>query len=119
MALGKKTGGRDFKKGQGGRSTGSKDRIARGARSSIKAIYESILARGGAQVEAGIEKRLLRGDFQHTRLAGEYLDGKPVTRVEVGEPQPLNIVMQQGGRCAECGSTRILPEEELTGGASQ
>ena len=94
MAKGKKTGGRDFQKGNLGKPTGAKDTVPRSVRKSIKAIYENILTRSGAEVEKGIERRLKRGDFLHVKLAAEYLDGKPVTQVEVSTPQAIRFVVQ-------------------------
>lgn len=108
MALGKKTGGRDFLPDNSGKPKGAKDKIPRGARKTVKEMLGNIMERSGAHVEVAIEKKLLRADKDMTKLLAEYVDGKPVTRVQVHEPQPLNIVIQQGGRCAECGSTQIL-----------
>jgi len=80
MALGKKSGGRNFRPGQGGRKKGSRDKIPRTFKASVKAIYEEI-----ASNDPGIIRRaIVRGlsapppkSFPYVQLGAHYLDGKP------------------------------------------
>lgn len=91
MAKGRKTGGRNFKKGQGGRKKGAKDRVPRGLKAkingSIRAMYDALLKEEPALFERAIRRDLgsSRGSvaFQHVQLAGYYLDGKPVETVRM------------------------------------
>lgn len=91
MAKGKKTGGRDFKKGNGGRKKGAKDKVPRGLKAkivgSIREMYEALLTGEPELFEKRIRRDLQRGGgsvgFQHVQLAAHYLDGKPVETVNV------------------------------------
>ena len=68
MALGRKTGGRNFKKGQGGRKKGAKDKVPRSLKvrleGSIKAIYEA-LVREEPQMFIDAIRRLVHGAHGH------------------------------------------------------
>lgn len=87
MAKGRKTGGRNFKKGQGGRKKGSKDKVPRSFKASIKAMYERLALEEPQLFEGAIKRDLKsrRGSvaFQHTQLAAYYLDGKPAETIKV------------------------------------
>lgn len=87
MAKGKKTGGRNFKKGQGGRKKGAKDKVPRSFKASIKNIYERLATEEPELFEGAIRRDLKskRGSvaFQHTQLAAHYLDGKPAETIKV------------------------------------
>lgn len=89
MARGKKTGGRNFTKGdkRAGRRKGSKDKVPRTWKASIRAIYERLCTERGDLFERAIVRDLQskRGSvaFQHTQLAAWYLDGKPHETVNV------------------------------------
>ncbi len=83
MALGKKTGGRDFGPGQGGRKKGSKDKIPRSVKASIATIYEEI----ASDTPEIIRDAIVRGlkapppkSFPYVNLGALYLDGKPTER---------------------------------------
>lgn len=83
---GKKTGGRDFKKGQGGRKKGSRDKIPRGFKQSIRYLYEELAK---AQPEL-FRSALVRGlkaaapkNFPYLQMGAHYLDGKPTESVRL------------------------------------
>src|SRR5262245_15785671 len=90
MARGKKTGGRDFKKGQGGRKKGAKDKVPRGLKAklagSIKSMYEAVVV-GEPELVLSAIRRGFRGGgtvgFHHVQLAAHYLDGKPADTVNM------------------------------------
>lgn len=42
MARGKKTGGRNFKKGQGGRKPGAKDKVPRSFKRNVEAFFREV-----------------------------------------------------------------------------
>ena len=91
MARGKKTGGRDFKKGQGGRKKGAKDKVPRGLKAkiagSIRSMYEALLKGEPELFENRIRRDLKKGSgavgFHHVQLAAYYLDGKPAETIKV------------------------------------
>lgn len=91
MAKGKKTGGRNFKKGNGGRKKGAKDKVPRGLKAkvegSIKSMYEALLLGDPQLFVDRIRRDLKKGSgtvgFQHVQLAAYYLDGKPAETIKV------------------------------------
>lgn len=91
MAKGKKTGGRNFKKGQGGRKKGAKDKVPRGLKAkiagSIRSMYEALLNGEPQLFENRIRRDLKKGSgtvgFQHVQLAAYYLDGKPAETIKI------------------------------------
>ena len=93
MARGKKTGGRDFKPGQG-RRRGAKDKVPRSFRATVREMYQNILAKSGGEVEAAMEKRMKDGDYHLIINAADYLDGRPVQRVALETPQPITFVLR-------------------------
>lgn len=79
MAIGQKTGGRDFKKGEGGRPKGAKDRLPRSAKQAVAGLLEKL----GSDVEL-IESVLKKGlaarapsSFPYLRLLVEQNVGAP------------------------------------------
>jgi hypothetical protein len=98
MARGKKTGGRNFKKGNRGRPKGAKDKVPRTFKASIKNIYERLAIDEPALYENAIRRDLKskRGSvaFQHTQLAAYYLDGKPAETVKV-QPDLSNLTVEE------------------------
>lgn len=91
MARGKKTGGRNFPRGNPGRPMGAKDKVSR---KSIREMFENVLARSGGIVEAGIDTRLKRGDVRLLELVAAYIDGKPIQRVSLEPPQAITFLLQ-------------------------
>lgn len=88
MATGRKTGGRNFKKGQGGRKKGAKDKVPRGRaiKASIKAVLHDVVA----QEPKLIRQTIVRGfkappqhAFHYVQLAAHFLDGKPTETVRM------------------------------------
>lgn len=88
MALGKKTGGRDFRPGQGGRKKGSKDKIPRSVKASIAAIYEEVASDNPEIIRDAIVRGLKAPppkSFPYVNLGALYLDGKPTERSDVAD----------------------------------
>ncbi len=87
--------GRPYKKGQGGRPKGAKNRVPPTFRASIKAMYEKLVSQHPADWEAAIMKAVRKGGspaFQHIQLALFVLDGKPTERIEMGKGQEVLII---------------------------
>ncbi len=83
MALGKKTGGNDFKPGEGGRKPGSKNKIPRTFNASVRAICEEVASDSPEIIKNALIKGLKADppkSFQYLQLAAHYLDGKPTER---------------------------------------
>lgn len=83
MAVGKKTGGRDFRPGQGGRKKGSKDKIPRSVKASMRAIFEDIATNDPQVIRDAMIKGLTAPppkSFSYLQLMAHYLDGKPAER---------------------------------------
>lgn len=86
MARGKKTGGRDWKKGEGGRPKGAKDKTPRTVKASLIAIYEKLEAEKPELFERAILDGLAAKapvSLPYLRMWAEYREGKPVERHEV------------------------------------
>ncbi len=80
MAVGKKTGGRDFQPGQGGRKKGSKDKIPRSVKASMRAIFEDIASNDQEVIRDAMIKGLTAPppkSFSYLQLMVHSLDGKP------------------------------------------
>lgn len=86
MAKGKKTGGRDFKKGEGGRQKGAKDKVPRGFKRSIRALYEQLADEQPETFRKALEdglKAKAPASFQYLQMGAHYLDGKPAETVTI------------------------------------
>jgi hypothetical protein len=86
MARGKKTGGRNFKKGQGGRKKGAKNKVPGSFKSSVKALYEEIAAKAPELLHNAIVKGLKAAppkSYQYLQLGAYYIDGKPAETVNI------------------------------------
>jgi hypothetical protein len=93
MARGKKTGGRNFAKGQGGRTKGAKDKSPRGFKGSIRALYQEFMSGGPDLLRIVLERGLKAApqkSFRYFQLAAYYLDGKPKDAIEVIDPSRLS-----------------------------
>lgn len=118
MASGKKTGGRNFRRGNPGKPKGAKDTVPRGSRKTVRQMLENILARSGAQVEKKLEQDLVGGGQQARsaarRLLAEYIDGKPVQELRHQVLQPLTILIGPEGadRLSSGESLKMLPSDE-------
>jgi hypothetical protein len=80
MAIGKKTGGRDFLPGEGGRKKGSRDKVPRSFKASVRAIFEDIASMKPKVIRNAIVEGLKAPppkSFPYLQLAATYLDGKP------------------------------------------
>lgn len=107
MANGRKTGGRNFKKGQGGRKKGAQDRVPRGLKAkitdSIRKLYVALLANQPDLFERCVIKDLQHAGaagFHHVQLAAFYIDGKPTEHVQHSGPDggPIAIDLVQAAR---------------------
>ena len=88
MARGRKTGGRDFRKGQGGRRKGVSNRATREIRELARSIVEDPAYLGK------LKKRVAAGQAPHMEtLLYHYAYGKPKERIEhSGDGGPVQIV---------------------------
>lgn len=88
MARGVKTGGRDFRKGQGGRPKGVPNRATREVRELARSIVED-----PGYLE-GLKKRVEAGQAPHMEtLLFHYAYGKPKERIEhSGEGSRVQLV---------------------------
>lgn len=87
MARGKKTGGRDFKKGQGGRKKGAKDRVPRlrSLKGNLKAVLEDIAKTEEPLVRASIVRGIRAAapkSFQYLQFLAHYVIGKPAETIK-------------------------------------
>lgn len=85
MARGKKTGGRNFARGNKGKPKGAKDIVPRGFKRSIKALYERLADEQPALFEQALVKGLKARapfSFQYLQMGAHYLDGKPAETVK-------------------------------------
>jgi hypothetical protein len=99
VARGKKTGGRSFAKGNPGRPKGSHDKIPRTVKASVKAIFEKLAVEDRDAWERALKRTMRKGGavaFPYYNLAAAYIDGKPVTRVQVEEVQSIVIEVPPG-----------------------
>lgn len=100
MARGKKTGGRDFKKGEGGRKKGAKDKVPRGIKRSIKYVYEELADKDPDLFRECVKRGLKSGTraFPFLQLGAHYLDGRPALPIKIGPdlsaytPEELDIL---------------------------
>jgi hypothetical protein len=93
MARGKKTGGRNFTKGQPGRQKGAKDRVPRSFKESIRALYQELAIEQPELFRAALVRGLKAPpskSFQYLQLGAYYLDGKPKETIEVIDPSKLS-----------------------------
>jgi hypothetical protein len=80
MAIGKKTGGRDFLPGEGGRKKGSKDKVPRTFKASVRAIFAEIASTKPKLIRNAIVEGLKAPppkSLPYLQLGALYLDGKP------------------------------------------
>lgn len=93
MARGKKTGGRNFKKGAPGRPKGSKDKVPRTFKASIRAVYQELATEKPELFRTAIERGLRASapkSFQYVQLGAHYLDGKPIETVKLLDQSKLS-----------------------------
>jgi len=89
-----------LRRGGPGRHKGSKDRVPRSFRASIRRMYEHLVTTEPQLFEDAIRRDLQnrRGvaAFHHVQLAAHYLDGKPADQVnlsgEVNGGLPVVII---------------------------
>lgn len=93
MAIGKKTGGRDFRPGEGGRKKGSKDKVPRTFRASVRAIFAEIASTKPKVIRKAIVKGLKASppkSFPYLQLGALYLDGKPIEQADYSAGMSLD-----------------------------
>ena len=115
MARGRKTGGRDFKKGEGGRKPGSRDEVPRTLKASIKRVYEEIAAEDPALIRRALEQGLRAEppkSYPYLQLAAYYLDGRPVERIELQPGKPF-IVQHRVWRPGQDPLAQAGPEQAV------
>lgn len=88
MAKGRKTGGRNFTKGdkRAGRPKGSKDKIPRTWKHSLKVVFEEVCAEHPDVLHAAMLAGFRAGapkSFPYLQLAAHYIDGRPITVLEL------------------------------------
>lgn len=87
MARGKKTGGRNFKKGHGkGRPKGAKDKVPRSFKASIRVLYQQLAADRPDLFENAVVKGLSAKppfSFQYLQMGAHYIDGKPADTLKI------------------------------------
>lgn len=114
MAKGKKTGGRPFAKGNPGRPKGSKNKIPGSVKASVKGIFEKLAVEDREAWERALKRTMRKGGavaFPYFNLAAAYIDGKPVTRVQVEEVQQIVIEVPPGASLDD--ETGKAPEKPL------
>jgi len=119
MARARKTGGRDFRRGNPGRPKGAKNKIPGSVKASIKRIFEELGAEYPEEWRAAIRRAMKQGGgtgFRYFELAAAYLDGRPVQRHSLETPQPLIIEVGKdqepaGEECPTDPATAVPPEE--------
>jgi hypothetical protein len=101
MARGKKTGGRNFTKGdpRAGRPKGSKDKIPRTWKGSIKAIFEAISSEQPELLRDAMVKGLKAKapkSFPYLQLAVHYIDGRPRQAIELtgADDKPITFTLR-------------------------
>ena len=98
--------------GHPGRPPGIKEdapRLTAKRKVGIRAIYEEVLQeleKGGDALKKFIKQRIVNGDpfndsLGHIKLAGAYIDGMPVQRLQVTEVQPVFIVKPDDPRAQD------------------
>lgn len=110
MARGRKTGGRNFRPGEG-RPRGSINKVPAGFKPSIKAIYEKLMAAHPEEWESAIRTAIRKGGrdaFAHIQLAAHYFDGRPVERMEMKSDREV-LIVDTISKLAE--AKRKYPEE--------
>lgn len=86
--------GRPFQKGNPGKPKGAKNRLPRGFKASVKAIFEELGAEHRGEWVGSIRRAMKQGGnvgFRYIEIAAAYLDGRPVQRVSLETPQTLII----------------------------
>lgn len=87
MAKGKKTGGRNFKKGHHrGRPKGAKDKVPRSFKASVRRVYEELGSSDPTLLMDAVRRGLKAAppkSYQYLQLGAYYLDGKPVETVKL------------------------------------
>lgn len=87
MPKGKKTGGRDFKKGEGGRPPGARNK----APSVARLFREALAGVNEPKAVKALQTKILEANPRLLELIGAYVDGRPAQRIQVETPQPLTI----------------------------
>ena len=88
MAIGHKTGGRDWTpEAPGpGRPTGSLNKVPPTVKASVRAVFQDIVATEPALIREAILKGLRAApprSFAYLQLCAAYLDGKPADNLQV------------------------------------
>lgn len=84
----------NLRRGGPGRPRGSRDRVPRTLKASIKRIAADIAGKDPDLIENAIRDGLKAkppASFQYLQLAAHYLDGKPGETVEHKFPDPVRV----------------------------
>jgi hypothetical protein len=105
MALGRKTGGRDFAKGQGGRPRGTLNTITVEVRDLARSIVED-----PSYLEK-LKQRIIAGKAPHMeQLLFHYAFGKPKEHIEVSNSEAIVQALREGRARAMAGLRAIRGE---------
>ena len=64
------------------------------AKLSIKKLYEDVVREDPGMIKTQIKKGIKKGGFvalHHIQTAGNYIDGRPVSKADIGERQPIHF----------------------------
>ena len=78
-----------WRKGQGGKPKGAKDKLPRSFKASVAAIFAEVASADPGLIRSAIEKGLKSSpprSYQYLALAGAYIDGKPKDVIQHENP---------------------------------
>jgi len=92
---------RHLRRGGPGRPKGSKDRVTRTFKASIRQVFEEIASEDPDLIKTAVLRGLRgrpRESFPYVQLAAHYIDGKPADTVEVKSKSgsPCVVVLAPG-----------------------
>lgn len=86
MVKRRKTGGRDFKRGNPGKKKGAKDKVPRSFKASIRVLCEQLATDDPDLIRRALVKGLKAAapkSFQYLQMFAHYQDGKPAETVNM------------------------------------
>ena len=110
---------RPFAKGNPGRPKGSKDKVPRGLKASVRAVCEKIASSNVSDIERailnGIRNGGARNSIMYLRMVAEYVDGKPRETIDVNADVKLQEMLANAkdslsGKLASLAASRRADE---------